>query len=59
MKYFPAFLSLRDRDMLIVGNGLETEPKLLQFLETGARIKMVSPEPLPIVNELLAAGKIQ
>ena len=59
MKYFPAFLSLRDRDMLIVGNGLETEPKLLQFLETGARIKVVSPEPLPVVSELAAAGKIQ
>lgn len=59
MKYFPVFLNLRDRDVLMVGNGPETEPKLLQLLKTGARVHFVSPEPLPIVAELAARKELQ
>lgn len=44
MKYFPAFLDLRDRLVLVVGGGPETEKKTKGLLNAGARIRFVSKE---------------
>jgi precorrin-2 dehydrogenase / sirohydrochlorin ferrochelatase len=42
MKYFPIYLNLKDKNILVVGTGHEAEPKVLQFLEAGAQLKLVS-----------------
>lgn len=42
MKYFPTYLDLKDKNILVIGTGLETEPKVLQLLDTGANLKLIS-----------------
>lgn len=59
MKYFPLFVDLRDRNILITGNGPETESKVEQMLDTGARIHVVGSEPLPGILERAKSGKLK
>ncbi len=42
MKYFPSFLDLKNKPVLIVGSGPETEIKIDQMHESGAKIKYIS-----------------
>jgi siroheme synthase-like protein len=56
MKYFPIYLDLKDKIILFVGTGHEAEPKLLQLLETGAMLKLVS-ETQPSYLEKFAEFK--
>ena len=42
MIYFPIYLDLKNKNILMIGTGHEAEPKILQTLETGARLKLVS-----------------
>ncbi len=42
MKYFPVYLELRNRNVLIVGYGPETLSKIDQILSTGANVKYIS-----------------
>ena len=42
MKYFPIYLDLKNKNILFIGTGHEAEPKLLQLLETEAKLKLVS-----------------
>ena len=42
MKYFPIYLDLKDRNILVVGTGHEAEQKVLQLLHTGAQLKLIS-----------------
>jgi precorrin-2 dehydrogenase/sirohydrochlorin ferrochelatase len=42
MKYFPIYLDLRNRNILVVGTGHEAESKVLQLLQTGAQLKLIS-----------------
>jgi precorrin-2 dehydrogenase/sirohydrochlorin ferrochelatase len=42
MKYFPIYLDLKDRNILVVGAGHEAESKVLQLLQTGAQLKLIS-----------------
>src|SRR3990172_2115317 len=58
MQYFPLFLELKNRKVLIVGNGPETEKKIRQLLETGAFIEVISDEPIAAVLQLAGAGKL-
>lgn len=58
MKYFPVFLNLTNRLVLFVGNGPETASKLLQLRQTGANLRVVSPEPLPVMETLAKSGEI-
>ncbi len=58
MSYFPVFLDLKNRPVLFVGNGPETEAKLRQLRQTGADLRVISPEPLPVMNQLAQAGQI-
>lgn len=58
MKYFPLFLDLRNRKILVVGNGPETVGKVAQLVETGADINFVSEEPLPEILEMAEKGEI-
>lgn len=58
MKYYPVFLDLHDRWVLVVGGGPVAERKVIQLLESGARIRVVSPELTPALIRLAQAGRI-
>src|SRR5262245_22588677 len=44
MRYYPIYLDLEGRDVLVVGGGAVAEGKALQLVEAGARVTVVSPE---------------
>src|SRR5262245_2635023 len=44
MRYYPIYLDLNGRDVLVVGGGAIAEGKALQLVEAGARVTVVSPE---------------
>jgi siroheme synthase-like protein len=44
MRYYPIYLDLKGRDVLVVGGGVIAEGKALQLIEAGARVTVVSPE---------------
>lgn len=58
MKYYPVFLDLRDRWVLVVGGGRVAERKTRQLLEAGARVRVVSREIAPTLRELARSGRI-
>lgn len=52
MVYYPVFLDLRDRDVLVVGAGKVALRKVKGLLEAGARVTVVSPEAEPEFDTL-------
>lgn len=44
MRYYPIYLDLKEREVLVVGGGAIAEGKALQLVEAGARVTVVSPE---------------
>ena len=58
MKYYPAFLDLRGRWVLVVGGGQVAERKVAQLLESGARVRVVSPDLTQTLARLAQAGQI-
>jgi siroheme synthase-like protein len=44
MRYYPIYLDLEGRDVLVVGGGAVAEGKSTQLVEAGARVTVVSPE---------------
>ena len=58
MKYYPAFLDLRDRPCLVVGGGQVAERKAIALFDAGADLSVVSPTLTPHLRELADKGKI-
>lgn len=58
MKYYPAFLVLRDRPCLVVGGGDVAERKALSLLEAGADVTVVSPSLTHKLAGLAGATKL-
>ncbi len=58
MKYYPAFLDLREQACLVVGGGRVAERKALSLLEAGADVIVVSPSLTPKLQDLSTSGKI-
>ncbi|MGE5809180.1 MAG: bifunctional precorrin-2 dehydrogenase/sirohydrochlorin ferrochelatase [Nitrospirota bacterium] len=58
MKFYPAYLDLRDRPCLVIGGGAVAERKALSLLEAGAEVTIVSPSLTPKLQELSVSGKI-
>ena len=42
--YYPAFLDLKDRPVIVVGGGMVAERKVLALLPTGAGVTVISPQ---------------
>lgn len=57
--YYPVMLNLKDRKVLFIGGGVETEVKVIGLLEAGARVTLVSPYEHPRLEVLAANGLIQ
>ena|SRR5689334_3588476 len=52
MGYYPVFLDLKDRPVLVVGAGKVALRKTKGLLEAGARVTVVAPDALPEFDEL-------
>ncbi|HEX5787002.1 MAG TPA: siroheme synthase CysG [Woeseiaceae bacterium] len=59
MDYFPAFLDLRDRPVLVVGAGEVALRKTRSLLDAGARPMVVAPEAGRGIQELAEAGRVR
>jgi len=57
--YYPIFIDLRDKTVLVVGGGKVAERKILNLLKYGCRIHVVSPELTSQLEKLVANKKIQ
>lgn len=57
MDYFPAFLSLDDRDVLLVGGGNVAARKARLLVAARARVTIVSPETVTAIDSLVSGGK--
>jgi siroheme synthase-like protein len=55
---FPIFLRLEGRDVLVVGAGSVAERKILDLVDTGARVRVVAPEGTAAVEELARTGSV-
>jgi siroheme synthase-like protein len=58
MRYYPIYLDLKGRDVLVVGGGAIAEGKALQLVEAGARVTVVSPELTDALVAAVARGEI-
>jgi precorrin-2 dehydrogenase/sirohydrochlorin ferrochelatase len=58
MKYYPAYLDLRERPCVVIGGGAIAERKTLSLIEAGAGVTVVSPSLTPKLLDLSASGKI-
>lgn len=58
MRYYPIYLDLKGRDVLVVGGGAIAEGKALQLVEAGARVTVVSPELTDALRVAADSGKI-
>jgi siroheme synthase-like protein len=58
MRYYPIYLDLKDRAVLVVGGGLVAEGKAAQLVEAGARVRVVSPTLTARLGELAERGVI-
>jgi uroporphyrin-III C-methyltransferase/precorrin-2 dehydrogenase/sirohydrochlorin ferrochelatase len=59
MRYFPLFLDLRDRTVVVVGGGTIAERKLDLVREAGPRVVVVAPEITPRLAALAREGALE
>jgi precorrin-2 dehydrogenase/sirohydrochlorin ferrochelatase len=59
MKYYPVFLNLKGRPVLLAGAGPIALQKLGNLLQCQARVHVVAPEALPEIRRLARDGKIK
>ena len=53
---YPLFLKLQGKDVLVVGAGVVAEKKIADLVAAGARVRVVSPEATPAIQDLAARG---
>src|SRR5262249_9921305 len=58
MRYYPIYLDLKGRDVLVVGGGAVAEGKTLQLVEAGARVTVVSPELTEALRAAADRGEV-
>src|SRR5512147_69181 len=59
MRYFPLFLDLRGRTVVVVGGGTIAERKLDLVREAGPRLVVVAPTVTPRLARLAADGALE
>ena len=57
--YYPVFLSLAERLVVVVGGGAVAERKVAALLPCGARVRVVGPELTPELARLAEGGEIE
>jgi precorrin-2 dehydrogenase/sirohydrochlorin ferrochelatase len=59
MRYYPVYLDLKGRAVLVVGGGLIAEGKAIQLFDAGAKVRLVSPDLTPRLSALVESGGIE
>lgn len=59
MRYYPAYLDLADRRVLVVGGGAVAESKIVQLVEARARVLVVSPTLTTRLESMKQAGVLE
>jgi len=59
LKFYPLFLNLKDRGVLLVGAGAIGLQKIKALLECAARLHVVAPEALPEIQAFAREGRIR
>lgn len=59
MRYYPAYLDVKDRTCLVVGGGRVGTRKVGTLLDCGAKVKVISPKVTEALAQLAAAGRIE
>lgn len=59
MRYYPVFLDLKGRPVVVVGGGEVALRKVEGLLEAGAQVTVVSPELHPELARLAAQGQVR
>jgi len=59
MTLFPAFMKLDNRQVIIIGGGALAESKLPALLQSGARVRIISPRLNPNLQTQLRANNIE
>jgi precorrin-2 dehydrogenase/sirohydrochlorin ferrochelatase len=59
MRYYPIYLDLEDRPVLVAGGGSIAEGKTRQLVDAGARVRLVSPDLTPGLVELAGQNAIE
>jgi siroheme synthase-like protein len=57
--FYPLFIEMQDRPVLIVGGGLVAERKVESLIEAGAAVTLVAPELTPQLQRLATSGSIE
>lgn len=57
-KYYPIFLNLENKEVVVIGGGKVAERKIYTLLECGARVKVISPEVTPRLKDLAEKKEI-
>ncbi len=58
MAYYPIFLQLQDRRVLVIGGGKEAQHKVRGLLAAGARLTIIAPELTKELQGRLASGEL-
>ena len=56
-RYYPVFLDLEDKSVIVIGGGRVATEKVTGLLRAGAHITVVSPDLAPELDELKEAGQ--
>jgi len=59
MKYYPIYLNLKNRRVLIVGAGTVAYQKIPALLDSQARIRVVAPKALAEIKDLAQTHQVQ
>lgn len=57
--YYPIFVDLEGKKVIIIGGGAVAERKIETLLTYGARVQMISSEVTPGIQELIDGAKVQ
>lgn len=58
MSYYPIFIDLDGRRVLVIGGGAVAQRKIESVLESGADVQVISKELTPAIRHLVEHGKI-
>lgn len=57
-RYYPVYIDLGDRRVVVVGGGPVAARKVLTLVEYGARVTVVAPDMVDEIERLVAAGTV-